>query len=314
MAQAISAITGRAPEDVRKDLWREFLVRGSTVRRALARLDGRPHHFDDAMARLYATSDAFLYELALWNANWMKRAMRRWVTRWIRSTLGPGQRVLTWGDGLGFDSLALAQDGHEVTSFDLPGSSRTFARHLLRGATATGRRTSPVAQPSPAKTGERTPGRRPAPVRMPDEISALGQEAFDAVVCLDVLEHVPDVAAELKRIRNCLRPGGILLVHAPFYFVHRVAVTHLRSSRRYSGSLRLFRKAGFTFRDARPTWDPLVFARSDGPLPRRSLLAGPRQALALPIGCFYALGRFTALPFELVNLVCRLAQPYPYGA
>lgn len=244
MSDAIADVTACSPDDARRRLWREFLFRGGTVRRAARELGVTPYRFDDAMVRLYTESDAFLYELAVWNINLLKRQMRSWVTRWLTRALGPSRAVLTWGDGLGFDSLALAQAGHDVTSFDLPGFSSSFARRLIGASDAT--------------------------VRQVTEPAGLGEAAFDAAVCLDVLEHVPDVPAELDRIRRCLKPGGVLIVHAPFYFVHRNAVTHLRSNRPYSGSLALFRTAGFKLIDAQPTWSPLILA-CDGGTPRAVL-------------------------------------------
>ena len=44
-----------------------------------------------------------------------------------------------------------------------------------------------------------------------DELAAKRQ-AFDAVVCLEVIEHVPDAAAFLKDCAALLRPGGLLLL------------------------------------------------------------------------------------------------------
>lgn len=35
---------------------------------------------------------------------------------------------------------------------------------------------------------------------------------FDAVVCLEVVEHVPDVAAFVKTLASLVRPGGILIL------------------------------------------------------------------------------------------------------
>ena len=41
-------------------------------------------------------------------------------------------------------------------------------------------------------------------------------EAFDHVVCLDVLEHVPDYRRGLAECHRVLRPGGTLLLSVPF--------------------------------------------------------------------------------------------------
>ena len=52
--------------------------------------------------------------------------------------------------------------------------------------------------------------------------------AFDAVLCAEVLEHVPDPIAALRELHRLLRPGGMLILTAPFcafthfapYFFH----------------------------------------------------------------------------------------------
>ena len=44
-----------------------------------------------------------------------------------------------------------------------------------------------------------------------EELVAAGV-SFDAVVCLEVVEHVPDVAAFLKMVGTLVRPGGMLVV------------------------------------------------------------------------------------------------------
>src|SRR5438874_1354671 len=74
--------------------------------------------------------------------------------------------VLTYGDGIGCDSLYLTQAGHRVTYCDLGELSQRFAQTLFD---AVGLPFAPT-----------------------DDLSALPVEAFDVVVCLDVLEHVPD--------------------------------------------------------------------------------------------------------------------------
>ena len=40
--------------------------------------------------------------------------------------------------------------------------------------------------------------------------------AFDAALCTEVLEHIPDPAVFLARVHRCLRPGGRLVMTVPF--------------------------------------------------------------------------------------------------
>lgn len=41
--------------------------------------------------------------------------------------------------------------------------------------------------------------------------------SMDAVVCQDVLEHVPDFRAALRELARVLKPGGNLVLTVPFY-------------------------------------------------------------------------------------------------
>jgi SAM-dependent methyltransferase len=43
-------------------------------------------------------------------------------------------------------------------------------------------------------------------------------DAFDCVFSIDVLEHVPEYKAGLAELARCLKPGGKLLLTAPFHF------------------------------------------------------------------------------------------------
>lgn len=53
-------------------------------------------------------------------------------------------------------------------------------------------------------------------------------ESFDLIVCLDVLEHVPDYRRALGECHRVLRPGGRLLLTVPF---HRDSPTHVVRAR-----------------------------------------------------------------------------------
>ena len=46
--------------------------------------------------------------------------------------------------------------------------------------------------------------------------------AFDHIICSEVLEHIPDDATVLRDIVRVLRPGGTLVVTVPRFFPERV--------------------------------------------------------------------------------------------
>lgn len=50
--------------------------------------------------------------------------------------------------------------------------------------------------------------------------------SFDAVMCTEVLEHVPDAVAAIKEMIRVLKPGGYLLITAPFASLTHFAPYH----------------------------------------------------------------------------------------
>ena len=133
--------------------------------------------------------------------------------------------VLCIGDGLGFDSAFLAGKGHAVTYHEVPGPHEAFARSVFERANV--------------------------PVRVVTNQKDLHEATFDVIVCLDVLEHVPDPPSFVGQLLPLLRPQGRLIVHAPFYMIHPAYPTHLKRNRAHSGSLRLYTQHGLRLVDGR---------------------------------------------------------------
>ncbi len=50
--------------------------------------------------------------------------------------------------------------------------------------------------------------------------------SFDAIMCTEVLEHVPDAVAALTELNRLLKPGGYLLITAPFASLTHFAPYH----------------------------------------------------------------------------------------
>lgn len=114
---------------------------------------------------------------------------------WLRRKLdllgppSPGATLLDVGCGAG-QVLQLAGDaGWQATGVELSESLATIARQNAPGATII---QEDIIRINPA---------------------AIGQ--FDAIIALDILEHVLDPAAFVGRLRALLRHGGRLVLHTP---------------------------------------------------------------------------------------------------
>jgi 2-polyprenyl-3-methyl-5-hydroxy-6-metoxy-1,4-benzoquinol methylase len=112
----------------------------------------------------------------------------RWWNATLRRHIPAGATVLDLGCGCGIPVAAtLAAGGHHVTGVDVSEVQISRARRLVPKATFVHADASQVSFPD---------------------------RAFDAVVCLDALIHIPlDRQSHLiSRVAVWLRPGGLLLI------------------------------------------------------------------------------------------------------
>jgi 2-polyprenyl-6-hydroxyphenyl methylase / 3-demethylubiquinone-9 3-methyltransferase len=101
-----------------------------------------------------------------------------------------GARVLDVGCGAGLLSEALAGEGAEVTALDLSPELIDVAKlHLLESGRQVDYRLVSV-----------------------EDLAAQMPGAFDAVTCMEMLEHVPDPGSILRACADLLKPGGMLFV------------------------------------------------------------------------------------------------------
>jgi len=101
-----------------------------------------------------------------------------------------GARVLDVGCGGGLLSEAMARAGADVTAIDL-------APELLK-----------IARLHGLESGIRVDYRQTSI----ESLLATGEAAFDAITCMEMLEHVPDPSAIIATCASLLKPGGRLLV------------------------------------------------------------------------------------------------------
>lgn len=101
-----------------------------------------------------------------------------------------GARVLDVGCGGGLLSEAMAASGARVTALDLAPELIEVARlHLLESGLDVDYRLQSVES-----LAEEAPG------------------SFDAITCMEMLEHVPDPGSVLRACARLLKPGGVLLL------------------------------------------------------------------------------------------------------
>jgi 2-polyprenyl-6-hydroxyphenyl methylase/3-demethylubiquinone-9 3-methyltransferase len=101
-----------------------------------------------------------------------------------------GRSVLDVGCGGGLLSEAMARAGAHVTGLDLSQELIDVARlHALEGGMALEYRVESAEQHAVANAGR-----------------------YDAVTCMEMLEHVPEPAAVVTALANLVRPGGDVFV------------------------------------------------------------------------------------------------------
>lgn len=253
MLDWIAALTNQPTSRVFERLRKEHWDLGSNVREALLSRRLEPFVWSAGLSHFYRDSDAFLYENIAFNRTRAKVRMRAWIGAFLASRFPDGARVLVYGDGAGFDSLYLAKAGHDVTYSEPGRLANAFARNLHAAEGQTVHLAAPGWTPSP--------------------------ESYDAILCLDVLEHLPEPPSTVLQLSRALRPHGVLIVHAPFFFLNRQCPTHLRSNLRFSGYCHaLYGPAGLRAIGGRMFWDPIALERQSAE--RLSMSAAPPSATA----------------------------------
>jgi SAM-dependent methyltransferase len=135
----------------------------------------------------YLSSKAYLF------ANATHFADTSFAERFVKPYIGPDGRVLDFGGGTGNLALGIAALGVNVWVTEVNALQRDFIRFR-------------VARHGLADM-----------VTVTDPWSDLPHHAFDAVVAVDVLEHLPDCREVLEReLIPALAPKGALVENSPF--------------------------------------------------------------------------------------------------
>lgn len=136
------------------------------------------------------------------------RNLRKLVKRYI-----VGKLILDAGCGTGHMTLDLLNSGYEVTAIDISQELIDFTKRIIKDNNYV------------------------AAVHAIDltNIKVLGENKFDTIVCLDVLEHIDDDELAIKNLRYILKKNGHLIVSVPaLRFLYGIRDKKVGHYRRYS--------------------------------------------------------------------------------
>jgi 2-polyprenyl-3-methyl-5-hydroxy-6-metoxy-1,4-benzoquinol methylase len=137
-----------------------------------------------ALAEWYRqNSELYMFAISAYNLDYKRIRSNLKVLRYARGA------CLDYGAGNGEILLELAHRGHPATYFDVEGVSARFAQDRAQ--------------------------RQNLDVKFRFSKAALAEDRFDTIFSLDVLEHLPDLQAELNFLSSLLKPGGLLLFDVP---------------------------------------------------------------------------------------------------
>jgi SAM-dependent methyltransferase len=141
------------------------------------------------LTRFYNQSDTELFELIEWHAS--DPIHYRTLTLRDLALSRSGRACLDYGSGIGSDAIVFAEAGFQVTLADVSDCLLGFAAFRCR--------------------------KRSSQIRTIDlKRESMPVDAFDMVMCLDVLEHILQPLPVVRTIRAAMHDGGLLAIHAPF--------------------------------------------------------------------------------------------------
>jgi SAM-dependent methyltransferase len=166
--------------------------------------------------RFYRETDAYLYELLIDGENPFRKVTRDAMMEALRK-IG-ARRVFEFGGGIGTDAMWFTRAGLQWTYYDLPGG-QTFRFASWRFQ------------------------KQQVPVTV---VTHPGQSRDnDAVISVEVFEHLPNLLAALRDINRVLRLGGLLIFTESFGKTERHPLHLTRTAIQGRFLNELVRAAGF---------------------------------------------------------------------
>jgi 2-polyprenyl-3-methyl-5-hydroxy-6-metoxy-1,4-benzoquinol methylase len=135
---------------------------------------------EEQIKKFYEITPFYICELAYWHLSRGQRKLRDSIVE-----IASGD-VLDYGGGIGDLSARLAEKGLNVTYADIQGKTFKFAEWLFK--------------------------RRGLSVKVVDLEKHVLSEQYDTIICIDVIEHIPNPKTVLERMAISLKKQGRLII------------------------------------------------------------------------------------------------------
>jgi GT2 family glycosyltransferase/glycosyltransferase involved in cell wall biosynthesis/2-polyprenyl-3-methyl-5-hydroxy-6-metoxy-1,4-benzoquinol methylase len=186
LSHEISTLMQWPYEDVLRRIQAEESNPGLAVREAWV---ARSPDTRQQIELFYQTTDAYIFDLMVESHRDVRVTWRAAISKTLEEHFAHVDRapkILDYGGGVGTDAMFWARRGFDVDYYDLPGVTSSFAGARFRA--------------------KRVPVRS---IRIPEA-------CYDAIVSLEVMEHLVDPLEHTRRIAQHLRPGGLYLFSEAF--------------------------------------------------------------------------------------------------
>ena len=244
-----------------KDLIRKEIKNpGSAIHEDIKKYDVVPFAHSKEIDNLYREGIGLGIELAAHHEDIGKRQMLNFIILGMKEFQTDSQdslRILCLGDGLGLDSITLAASGFEVDYMDYDSSTMSECAKL---------------NINEAKNTERH-----------IEIKTINQvkSKYDCIVCLEVIEHVPDPESFMKFMSDSLNANGILFLSECFDGIEDRWPTHLYTNEKYAQSIFDISDKYFSLIDinTNPLMKPFVFKKRLHERDTSNMLKAPKNQI-----------------------------------
>jgi glycosyltransferase involved in cell wall biosynthesis len=151
-------------------------------------LEKNPKTYDEII-KFYQNTVNYLFDLTMWHVDTKYKEVEDEVIHYCTQNRG---KILDFGAGIGDLTIKLCKLGLDVTYLEIPSITMEYAKFQFKKHNV-----SPKIIES-------------------DGSPFILKENYDAIICLDVLEHLKDPIIYLEELAKHLNPNGLMFIEAAF--------------------------------------------------------------------------------------------------